>query len=85
MTASTDESWVFVIVITGFFLFEELILIYFDIKFRTFSKELHIHHFLAFNGYFITLLFNRGHYYCTVAFVLEAGTPFSCICCKIET
>jgi ceroid-lipofuscinosis protein 8 len=78
--ASTDESWAFISVITGFFIFEEVTLIYFDIKYRTFSKELHMHHFFAFNGFFLAALYNRGHYYAAKAFVLEASTPFSCLC-----
>ena len=78
--ASTDASWTFVIVIFGFFIFEELTLIYFDLRYRTFSKELHLHHFFAFNGYFIAAMSDRGHYYAAQTFVLEASTPFSCLC-----
>ena len=78
--ASTNESWTFFTTLTGFFLFEELTLIYFDIRFGTFSKELHMHHFFAFNGFFLVTLYNRGHYYGAKAFVLEASTPFSCVC-----
>jgi len=43
--ATTDESWTFVSVITGFFIFEQVTLIYFDLKYRTFSTELHMDHF----------------------------------------
>lgn len=78
--ASTDEGWTFISLITGFFTFEELTLIYFDLKYRTFSKELHMHHFFAFNGFFLAAYFDRGHYYAIKAFVLEASTPFSCLC-----
>jgi ceroid-lipofuscinosis protein 8 len=78
--ASTDESWTFVTVLTGFFIFEELALIYFDLKYRTFSKELHMHHFFAFNGMFLSVWYNRGHFYAAKSFVLEASTIFSCIC-----
>ena len=78
--ATTDESWTFFVFLTGFFIFEELTLIYFDLKYKTFSKELHLHHFFAFNGFFFSLLYNRGHYYGVKAFLLEASTPFSCIC-----
>jgi ceroid-lipofuscinosis protein 8 len=78
--ASTDESWTFVCVLTGFFMFEELTLIYFDIKYRTFSRELHMHHICSFNGFFIVAYYNIGHYYSAKTFILEGSTPFSCIC-----
>ncbi|CAF2125258.1 unnamed protein product [Rotaria magnacalcarata] len=77
---TTDESWTFITFLLGFFIFEELTLIYFDLKFRTFSKELHLHHFFAFNGFFIAAYYNCGHYYAAKAFMLEASTPFSCVC-----
>lgn len=78
--ATTDGSWTFVCVILGFFIFEEVTLIYFDLKFHTFSKELHMHHFFAFIGYFTAAYYNCGHYYAAKAFILEASTPFSCMC-----
>lgn len=78
--ASTDESWAFLSVLTGFFIFEELTLIFFDMKYGTFSKELHLHHLFAFNGFFIAAYTNTGHYYAAQVFILEASTPFSCIC-----
>ena len=78
--ATTDESWLFIAIITGFFIFEELTLIYFDIRFHTFSTELHLHHFFAFGGFFWAAFYECGHYYAIKAFVLEASTPFSCIC-----
>ncbi len=78
--ASTDESWTFISAVIGFFIFEELTLIYFDVKYHTFSKELHLHHFLGFTGYFLAGYYNLGHFYSTRAFVLEGSTPFSCIC-----
>jgi ceroid-lipofuscinosis protein 8 len=78
--ASTDESWTFLTFLTGFFIFEELTLIYFDIKYGTFSKELHMHHFFSFVGYFCSIYYNRGHYYVIKGFLLEGSTPFSCIC-----
>jgi ceroid-lipofuscinosis protein 8 len=80
MLASTDESWMFISVVTGFFIFEELTLIYFDVKYRTFSKELHLHHFFGCNGYFIVGYCGRGHFYSVIGFILEGSTPFSCIC-----
>lgn len=49
-------------------------------KYKTFSKELHMHHFFAFNGFFLAIFYNRGFYYGAKAFVLEASTPFSCVC-----
>ncbi|CAF3029998.1 unnamed protein product [Rotaria sp. Silwood2] len=78
--ATTDASWTFISLLLGFFIFEELTLIFFDIKFHTFSKELHMHHFFAFNGFFLAAFDNGGHYYAAKAFMLEASTPFSCIC-----
>jgi ceroid-lipofuscinosis protein 8 len=70
----------FVSVLAGYFLFEQLALIYFDLKYRTFSKKLHIHHFFAFIGFIFPALYNRCHYYAAQIFVLQIGTPFSCIC-----
>jgi len=78
--ASTDESWTFLSVLTGFFIFEEVTLIYFDLRYRTFSKELHLHHFFSFNGFFLALFFHNSHCYAMQMFLLEASTPFSCIC-----
>ncbi|CAF1103226.1 unnamed protein product [Rotaria sordida] len=78
--ATTDESWAFVTILFGFFIFEELTLIFFDIKYHTFSKELHLHHIFAFNGYLFAAYYNCGHYYALKGFMLEASTPFSCVC-----
>ncbi len=78
--ASTDESWTFICLLIGFFIFEELTLIYFDVKYGTFSKELHLHHFLSFNGVFLAAYFNCTHYYAIQLFILEGSTPFSCVC-----
>lgn len=78
--ATTNASWAFVSVIFGFFIFEELTLIYFDIRYRTFSTELHLHHFFSLNGYFIVAWSGLGHYYSAQIFLLELSTPFSCIC-----
>ncbi|CAF3677842.1 unnamed protein product [Rotaria sp. Silwood1] len=80
VSATSDESWAFISIVLGFFIFEELTLIFFDIKFHTFSKELHMHHFFAFNGFFLAAYGNAGHFYTARAFILEASTPFSCIC-----
>jgi ceroid-lipofuscinosis protein 8 len=70
----------FVSILTAFFIFEELTLIYFDIKYHTFSKELHMHHFFCLNGFFLAAYYNCAHYYALRVFILEASTPFSCIC-----
>ncbi|CAF1343423.1 unnamed protein product [Adineta steineri] len=78
--ASTDESWIFTCILTGYFLFEEFALIYFDIKYHGFSKELHIHHFFVLNGCFSVAYYNRGHYYAAKTFLLQISTPFTCIC-----
>lgn len=78
--ATTNASWSFVSVIFGFFIFEELTLIYFDIRYRTFSIELHLHHFFSLNGYFIVVWSGLGHYYSAQIFLLELSTPFSCLC-----
>ncbi len=70
----------------GFFLFEWPALIFFDIRFRTFSKGLHCHHIVALIGYFTTFFGNQSHYFAVSAFILEMSTPFSCICyCLIKT
>ena len=78
--ATTNASWTFTTLIVGFFVFEELTLIYFDIRYKTFSKELHFHHIVSFNGWFIAAWSGLGHYYAVHMFLLEGSTPFSCIC-----
>lgn len=65
---------------TGFFIFEEVTLIYFDIKYGSFSKELHIHHLFTLNGFFNVIYYNLGHYYSVKIFILQISTPFTCIC-----
>ncbi|CAF1319356.1 unnamed protein product [Adineta steineri] len=32
------------------------------------------------NGYFLAAWYNLGHYYAIKGFILEASTPFSCVC-----
>lgn len=78
--ATTDASWTFTCIVLGFFIFEELTLIYFDIRYRTFSKELHFHHIISFNGWFFAAWSGLGHYYAVYMFLLEGSTPFSCLC-----
>jgi len=78
--ASTEESWLFLSIIGAFFFFEESSLIYFDLRFKTFSKELHVHHIVAVVGFCGVALTNRGHAYAIQSIVLEMSTPFSCIC-----
>ncbi|CAF1012268.1 unnamed protein product [Didymodactylos carnosus] len=78
--ASPGESWLFVCIGFGFFIFEESTLIYFDIRYKTLSKELHLHHLVAVFGAFLTIYHNRGHYYAIRGFNLEFSTPFSCVC-----
>ena len=66
---------------TGFFLFECVSLIVFNIYFRFFDKFLFAHHFLIFIGFCISISFNgKGHFYGIVGLLLESTTPFSCIC-----
>lgn len=78
--ASTDESWLFLSILISFFLFEETTLIYSDLTYRIFSKELHFHHIFACNGLLISAYTNTGHYYVTQTFMLEGITPCACIC-----
>lgn len=69
----------------GFFIFECSAQTYFDVRFKTFSKALHAHHLLALVGYFLVLYNNVNHYLGVSVFILEASTPFSCICwCLIK-
>jgi ceroid-lipofuscinosis protein 8 len=77
--ASTDESWIFISVLTGFFLFEELSMIYFDLRYQTCSLELHVHHIFALIGFGFPAFYNVCHYYAAQLFMLQTGTPFSCI------
>jgi len=70
----------FLSVSAGFFLFEELTLIYFDLRYRTFSKELHLHHFFSLISFGFPALYNLCHYYAAQVFMLLASCPFSCVC-----
>jgi hypothetical protein len=54
-------------------MFEELTLIYFDLKYRTFSKELHMHHFFSFNGFFIAAYYNKR---CVMIMVKQLSETF---------
>ena len=78
--ATTDDSWLLITIACGFFIFEESTLIYFDIKYSSFSKELHAHHFLTLNGFYLSAYYNRAHYYASKMFLLQISTPFTSIC-----
>lgn len=70
----------------GFFLFEWSAQTYFDIRFKTFNKALHLHHAIAFVGYYYTSTTSLGHWTALRSFTLEMSTPFSCICyCLIKS
>ncbi|CAF1533924.1 unnamed protein product [Didymodactylos carnosus] len=78
--ASTDESWRLMTIMLPYFIFEEGSLLYFDYRFKTFSKELHLHHILAFIGFYFNCYCHTQHFYGLKIFILEMSTPFSCIC-----
>jgi hypothetical protein len=60
----------------GFFIFECSAQTYFDYRFKTFSKELHIHHILALLGYMFVQFYDINHYHACSVFILEMSTPF---------
>jgi ceroid-lipofuscinosis protein 8 len=59
----------------GFFVFECSAQTYFDFRFKTFSKELHIHHLLALAGYTFVAAYDVNHYHGCSVFILEMSTP----------
>ena len=60
--------------------------VYFDLRFLTFNRELHIHHFFSFGNYFLVIFFDQNYYMSCCAIILEISTPFSCICyCLIKS
>ncbi|CAF0721152.1 unnamed protein product [Brachionus calyciflorus] len=83
--ATTVQSSILVSCLLGFFTFEVLAQILFDVMFKTFSKALHAHHFVSIMGFLITHYYNLGHYFPVWVFTLEFSTLFSCICfCLIK-
>lgn len=60
----------------GFFIFECSAQTYFDYRFKTFSKELHVHHILALVGYSLCIYYDVNHYQACSVFILEMSTPF---------
>jgi ceroid-lipofuscinosis protein 8 len=74
----SELSYFLVLSFLGFFIFEWTAQIYFDIRFKTFSQALHAHHLVAFQGYFLTMWDDKGHFTAVSGFVDEMSTPFSC-------
>ena len=64
----------------GFFIFEVGAQIYFDLYFKTFSKELHLHHLFSFTGLYGVVIDDCNHFFSSSLIILEMSTPFSCIC-----
>ena len=65
----------------GFFLFECVSLITSNIYFHFFDSFLFAHHFLCLIGYSIAVSYDgKGHFFGVIGLLLEATTPFSCIC-----
>jgi hypothetical protein len=77
-SGKTALSYVLVLSHMGFFTFEWSAQIFFDIRFGSFTKELHFHHVFALVGFFLTTVHDIGHYYAMSCFILEMSTPFSC-------
>jgi ceroid-lipofuscinosis protein 8 len=78
--STTKESTFLCLAHFGFFVFEWSAQIIFDIKFATFSQALHLHHFMAITGFWLANFYETNHFICLFAFILEASTPFSCLC-----
>lgn len=76
----TEISYLLVLCNLGFFSFEMLAQIYFDLKFGDFSKALLVHHWLSLVGFITTTHEDLGHYFSLSGFIIEMSTPFSCIC-----
>lgn len=76
----TEMSYFLVLSNLGFFVFEIVAQIYFDVHFRTFSKALMLHHIVSLVGFWTTTHEDKGHYYILCGFIIEFSTPFSCIC-----
>ena len=79
-TSKTEFSYILVVCHLGFFIFEWTAQIYFDLRFKTFSRALHAHHAIAMTGYLNATIHDEGHYLGLTTFILELSTPFSCIC-----
>lgn len=83
--AKTYLSSILVLTHLGFFLFEWPALCYFDFRYKSFSKELHVHHVIALVGFASTCYMDMCHYTALSGFLLEMSTPFSCVCyCLIK-
>ena len=78
-SSKTELGYILVLCHLGFFIFEWSAQIYFDLKFKTFSKAVQAHHMIAFIGYFNTVYLDEGHFFPLTSFILEMITPFSCI------
>jgi len=64
----------------GFFIFELFLSVASDIYFKTFSKMLFAHHFLAMLWGLAVVYYDRYYSYFCKGILLEMSTPFSCIC-----
>ncbi len=80
-TSRTELSYALMSAFLGFFVFEWLAQIFFDIRFGALSKALHAHHIIAFVGYWNTVMLERAHFIGCSAFIDEMTTPFSCESC----
>ena len=89
MYSKTEVSSILVLSHLGFFVFEWSAQMYFDVRFKVFSRALHVHHFLCIVGFIVSAYTQLNYYYACSGFILEMTTPFSCICyclikCKLE-
>ena len=80
VNATCTSSHFAVCMCVGFFLFECTALFSSNIIFRTFDPFLAIHHSISLIGFGIAAYADKGHFFTTVALLLEMTTPFSCIC-----
>lgn len=75
-----DWSWFTVLIATGFFLFENVVLHLSSVVFRSFDLALATHHFFALSGFTGAVVWDSlGHYLPMVTLLLEMSTPFTCI------
>ncbi len=64
----------------GFFLFECIALNVSSIVFRFFDGFLFVHHAFSLIGFSLTGYYSQGHFFTAVGLILEASTPFTCVC-----
>uniref|UniRef100_A0A8C5N215 TLC domain-containing protein n=1 Tax=Leptobrachium leishanense TaxID=445787 RepID=A0A8C5N215_9ANUR len=80
VSAQQNWSWCTILIVSGFFFFENVALHVFNIAFWTCDIFLVVHHLFAFLGVFGVVVYGTpGHYLPLAVLFLEMSTPFTCI------